>query len=59
MNGAEHVTRIGQMMNAYNILVCNPEGKEPLGRTRLRWKGNIKAYLQEECGSTPPHVFMA
>ena len=24
-----------------------PEGKKPLGRPRLRWKGNIKMDLQE------------
>jgi hypothetical protein len=27
-----HVARIGEMRNAYNILVGNPEGKRPLGR---------------------------
>jgi hypothetical protein len=27
--------------------VGNPEGKRPLGRTRHRWKGNIKMDLRE------------
>jgi hypothetical protein len=29
-------------MNAYRILVGNPEGKRPLGRTRRRRVDNIK-----------------
>jgi hypothetical protein len=24
-----------------------PEGKRPIGRTRLRWEGNVKMDLQE------------
>jgi hypothetical protein len=33
------------------VLVGKPEEKRPLGRSRRRWKGNIKAHLQEvECG---------
>jgi len=31
----------------YRVLVGKPEGKKPLGRTRLRWKDNIKMELQE------------
>lgn len=31
-----------EIMNAYNNLVGNPEGKIPLGRRRLRWKDNIE-----------------
>jgi hypothetical protein len=35
----------------YRVLVGKPEGKRPLGRTRRRWKDNIKTDLQEvECG---------
>jgi hypothetical protein len=29
--------RVGQIRNAYNILVGKPEGKRPLGRPRSRW----------------------
>jgi hypothetical protein len=29
------------------ISVGNSEGKEPLGRPRLRWKNIIKMYLRE------------
>jgi hypothetical protein len=28
----------GEMRNAHEILVGNPEGKRPLGRPRRRWK---------------------
>jgi hypothetical protein len=34
-------------MNAYKILVGNPEGKKPLGRPRRRWVDNIKMDLRE------------
>jgi hypothetical protein len=32
---------MGEMKNAYNILVGKPEGKRPLGRPGRRWEGNI------------------
>jgi hypothetical protein len=34
-------------MNAYRILVGEPEGKRPLGRPRHRWVDNIKMGLRE------------
>jgi len=37
-----HLTRVGDMRNAYKILVENTEGKMPLRRTRQRWEGNIR-----------------
>jgi hypothetical protein len=33
--------------NAYRILVGNPEGKKPLGRSRIKWVDNIKMNLIE------------
>jgi hypothetical protein len=33
---AVHVARMGEMKNAYEILVGKPEGKEPLERPRFR-----------------------
>jgi hypothetical protein len=30
------------MRNAYKILVEEPEGKKPLGRSRRRWEDHIK-----------------
>jgi hypothetical protein len=37
----------GASRGAYRILMGKPEGKRPLGRTRHRWKDNIKTYLRE------------
>jgi len=32
---------------AYKVMAVRPEGKSPLGRSRLRWVNNIKMDLQE------------
>jgi hypothetical protein len=37
----------GEKMNAYRILVGNPEGNRPLGGPRRRWVDNIKMNLRE------------
>jgi hypothetical protein len=42
-----HVTRVGEKMNAYRILLGKSEGKRPLGRQRRRWVDNIKIDLRE------------
>jgi hypothetical protein len=42
MKWAGHVARIEEKRKAYRLLVGKPEGKEPLGRPRSRWIGNIK-----------------
>jgi len=34
---AEHVTRLGEIRNTYNILIGKFEGKRPLGRIDCRW----------------------
>jgi hypothetical protein len=39
---------MGEMRNAYNILVGKSEGKRPLGRPRSRWDSNIRTGLREE-----------
>jgi len=44
---AGHVSRMGKMRNAYNILIGKSEGKRPLGRPRLRWRDNIRMDLRE------------
>jgi hypothetical protein len=36
---------IGEMRNAYKILLGKPEGKRLLGRPRRKWEYNIKMYL--------------
>jgi hypothetical protein len=38
MRWAGHVARVGEMRNAYNSFVGNPEGKRPLGKPRYRWE---------------------
>jgi len=35
---AGHVARMGEIRNAYNILVGKPEGKRPLGRSKRIWE---------------------
>jgi hypothetical protein len=47
MRWAGHVARMGEMRNAYRILVGNPEGKRTLGRPKRRWVDNIKMDLRE------------
>jgi hypothetical protein len=47
MRWAGHVVRMGEKMNAYRILVGNPEGKRPLARARRRWVDNIKINLKK------------
>jgi hypothetical protein len=46
MRWAGHVARIREVIKAYNKLVCNPEGKRPLGRPRRRWEDNITMDLR-------------
>jgi hypothetical protein len=41
VRGAGHVALMGEMINAYNILVGKPEGNRPLGRPSCRWEGSI------------------
>jgi hypothetical protein len=36
---------MGEKMNAYRLLVGNPEGKRLLGRPRRRWVDNIRMDL--------------
>jgi hypothetical protein len=36
-----HVAHMGEMRNAYKILVIKPERKRPLGGSRCRWEDNI------------------
>jgi hypothetical protein len=42
MEWAWHVVYIGDIINAYKILVGNPEGNRPLGRSSPIRKDNIK-----------------
>jgi hypothetical protein len=47
MKWTGHVARMGEGRGVYRVLVGRPEGKRPLGRTRRRWKDNIKMDLCE------------
>jgi hypothetical protein len=47
MRWAGHVERMGEKMNAYRILVGNPEVKSLPGRPRRRWEDNIKMNLRQ------------
>jgi hypothetical protein len=39
---------MGEMRNAYNILVRKSEEKRPLGKPRRRWEDNILMYLTKK-----------
>jgi hypothetical protein len=41
MRWTGHVTRMGEMKNAYKIFVGKPEWNRALGRLRGRWKDDI------------------
>jgi hypothetical protein len=47
MRWAGHVARMGEVRDAYNILVGRPEGRRPLVRPRHRWEDNIEMDLRE------------
>jgi hypothetical protein len=47
MRWAGHIVRMGEMRNAYKILVGKPERRRPLGRPIRRWDDNIKMNLRE------------
>jgi len=47
MRCVRHVSQIGEMRNAYKILVEKFEGKSPLGIPRRRWEDNIRTNLRE------------
>jgi len=47
MGWVGHVAHMGDMRNAYGILVRIPEGRKPLGRANHRWEDNIRMDLGE------------
>jgi hypothetical protein len=46
MKLVRHAARMGEMTNAYNILVGKHLRKRQLGRPRRRWEDNIKMNLK-------------
>jgi hypothetical protein len=45
---AVHVARMGDMRNAYKILVGKPERKRTLRKRKARWEDNIITDLREK-----------
>jgi len=50
MRWVGHVAHMGEGRSVRRVLVGKPEGKRPLGRSRLRWEDNIKMDLWEVGG---------
>ena len=44
------MARMEDRRGVHKVLVGKPEGKKPLGRSRLRWDDKIKMYRQEVGG---------
>ena len=44
------MARMGEGRDVQRVLVGNPEGKRPLGRSRRRWEDNSKMDLREVGG---------
>jgi hypothetical protein len=44
---AENVAWMGEMRNAYKILVSKPEDKTPFRRPSHRWEDNIRMGIRE------------
>jgi hypothetical protein len=47
MSWAGNVARMGEVRNAYRVLVGKPEGKRPLERPTCRWENVIKMDVRE------------
>ena len=45
---AGHVARMEEGRSAFKILTGNPTGKRPLGKSRRRWKDDIRMDLEEK-----------
>jgi hypothetical protein len=47
MRWTGHVARMGDERKLFKVLMGNPEGKWPLGRTRSRWEDGIRTNLRD------------
>ena len=47
MRQAWHLASMGEIRDAYRVLVWKPERKRHLGRTRRRWEDNSKMDIQD------------
>jgi hypothetical protein len=50
MRWAKHIARMGDIRNAYKILVGKPQGKRPGGRSTRRWEIMLGLMLRKEGG---------
>jgi hypothetical protein len=55
MRWAGHVVGMGEMINAYNILVEKPDGKRPIGRR----EDNIRMDLRGICWESEDWMHLA
>ena len=46
MRLAGDIVRMGERRGVHRVLVGEPEGKKPLGRSRRKWEDYIKMDLQ-------------
>jgi hypothetical protein len=46
MRYGDHVSRMEEIRNAYNILAVKPKGKRPFWIPKSRWEDNIKIKLE-------------
>jgi hypothetical protein len=42
-----HAACVGEMRNAYKILVGKPEGRRSLGTPRRKWEHNVRMDVRE------------
>jgi len=47
MTRAGHAARMGEARNAHKILVGKPERKRSFGRSKRRWKDNIRVDVEK------------
>jgi hypothetical protein len=59
MRWAEHIARLREIINAYEISVGKPEVKRSIGRPRRKWEVNIRMYLGEEVGEVVDWIHLA
>jgi hypothetical protein len=48
MRWVGHIAHMGEMRNAYKIMVGKPKGKKPFGRRRHKWENNVRWILEEK-----------
>jgi hypothetical protein len=56
---AGHVGRMEEGKSAFKTLIGTPTGKRPLGKSRRRWKDNIRTDLKEIGINTRNYVDLA